>query len=310
MGGYSPEESSEQAAVPIISGDKAILPDNDVPDPEEDELDDLDGMTRPLSLRIYQFLIKILDILDEFSATKLKEHHVALSSSEPRQRQAPLHEIFDTDTSDFSKQLRAQVAALMGDVDESPESKREIGTIVRGLGAASDSEKVQNHNNVNPNGRSSSPKTEALFQESIRKTMERMQTSGEQATAAANSEDSGDVLAHMLKEMQGDGTEGAADEEGFNQMLMGMMEQLTNKEVLYEPMKELNDKFPAWMLKNKGNTASEDFRRYEEQQRLVGNIVERFERKGYSDSHTTDREFIVEQMQQVSTMTQTKRSIH
>jgi len=82
-------------------------------------------------------------------------------------------------------------------------------------------------------------------------------------------------------------------------MLMGMMEQLTNKDILYEPMKELHDKFPAWMSKNRSSTAPSDLRRYEEQQRLVGDIVARFERKSYSDENVADREFIVECMQKM-----------
>ena len=78
-----------------------------------------------------------------------------------------------------------------------------------------------------------------------------------------------------------------------------MMEQLTNKDILYEPMKELDDKFPAWMEKNKEKTAKDDLKRYEEQKTLVREIVGRFERKGYSDDNRQDREYIVERMQNV-----------
>ena len=112
----------------------------------------------------------------------------------------------------------------------------------------------------------------------------------------------------MLKEMQASGLDsadsgggaGAGDEEEFSKMLMGMMEQLTNKEILYEPMKELHDKFPAWMERSRGKVGEEDWKRYEVQRGLVGEIVERFERKGYSDADAGDREFIVERMQKVS----------
>jgi len=82
-----------------------------------------------------------------------------------------------------------------------------------------------------------------------------------------------------------------------------MMTQLTNKEILYEPMKELHDKFPAWMAKQeggKGEVGKEDMARYVEQQRLVGEIVARFETKGYRDENEGDREYIVERMQKVS----------
>lgn len=107
-----------------------------------------------------------------------------------------------------------------------------------------------------PESVSRGEKAEATFQETIRKTMERMQNSGEQASAAAASADDNDMLAQMLKEMESGGFGGEGNDEDFSKMLMGMMEQLTNKEILYEPMKELNDKFPAWMEKNRDERAT------------------------------------------------------
>lgn len=143
----------------------------------------------------------------------------------------------------------------------------------------------------------------ADFQETIRRTMERMQASGESATAAATAEGSDDFMAEMLRQMGGEGgLEGS--EEDFSKMLLGMMEQLTNKDILYEPMKELNDKFPEWMEKNKETISQEDRERYEVQETLVKEIVGKFEESTYSDSNTADREYIVERMQKVSPCSQ------
>lgn len=139
----------------------------------------------------------------------------------------------------------------------------------------------------------------ADFQDTIRRTMERMQASGESATAAATAEGSDDFMAEMLRQMGGEGgMEG--NEEEFSKMLLGMMEQLTNKDILYEPMKELNDKFPEWMEKNRETISAEDRDRYDVQQALVKEIVGKFEETGYADSNTADREYIVERMQKVS----------
>ena len=150
----------------------------------------------------------------------------------------------------------------------------------------------------------------ASFQDTIQRTMQRMQASGEQATAAAvTAEDTNDdILAQMLRQMQDGGSSGGGEagaasgdtEEEFSKMLLGMMEQLTNKEILYEPMRELHDKFPAWMEKSRDTVSKDDLRRYEEQQVLVAEIVARFEEKGYSDSNAAHREYIVERMQKVS----------
>jgi peroxin-19 len=146
-------------------------------------------------------------------------------------------------------------------------------------------------------------KAEKSFQDTIKKTMERMQSSSDTATSAAASSSQDDMLAQMLASMESGGFGGEGGDEDFSKILMGMMEQLTNKDILYEPMKELDDKFPKWMENNKDKVDKADLKRYEEQQTLVREIVSRFEKKGYSDSNAQDREYIVERMQKVCIVT-------
>lgn len=126
-----------------------------------------------------------------------------------------------------------------------------------------------------------------------------MQTSGEQATAAAAAEGSDDFLAELLKQMQSGGLDGEGSEEEFSKMLMGMMEQLTHKDILYEPMKELHEKFPGWLEKNRAATSKEDLERYELQQKLVSEIVAKFEEPNYADTSKEHHEYIVDRMQKV-----------
>lgn len=145
---------------------------------------------------------------------------------------------------------------------------------------------------------------DASFQDTIRRTMERMQASGDQATAAAaaDSESTDDMISEFMKQLQsgGLGGPGGGNEEDLTKMLMGMMEELTNKDILYEPMKELDDKFPAWMEANRSKTSAEDLKRYEGQQVIVREIVTRFELPSYSDTNPEHREYIVDRMQKVS----------
>ena len=238
-------------------------------------------------------------MLDEFSNTNTTK------PQEPPQRPEPtimrgLHERDNTNeaANEFSKQLRDQMSALMGSLDESPEMRTEIEAMMQELGVATDPG-TPSESKDRVHERTPSSITEEPFHETIRKTVERMQASGDEATAAAKNEDTDDMFAQLLKEMQDGGLEGARDDEGFNKMLLGVMEHLTNKEILYEPMKELHEKFPRWMTENRSSTDPDNLRRYDKQQRLVGEIVERFEKKSYSDSNASDREFVVERMQQV-----------
>lgn len=286
---------------------KAAPPPADVAsDPEEDDLSDLD------------------DVLDEFANTKLDSKAPAApapkaasqasapSASGPgRPEDISPAELLLQDEDEFAKKLQEEMAQLLGQGDFQKqfeeimkEMNSEMGgdhlpapTAAEAAAAATSSLK---DSNTASKAEGEASKADKNFQDTIRKTMERMQESGDAASsAAASSANQDDILAQMLKEMESGGFGGEGSDEDFSKILMGMMEQLTNKEILYEPMKELDDKFPAWMEKNKEKVPKEDLKRYEEQQVLVKEITARFERKGYSDDNAKDREYIVERMQKV-----------
>lgn len=294
-----PEESDAAKAEPKVQ-EQNLEDMTDVPDPDEDDLDDLD------------------DMLDDFSAVKIDPTKPQVSDAGGPGRpsasaQAPEAKAEAEDDAllddDFAKQLQAGMAELMGEMDDSPEMQAQFENIFKELGAAAaatgeaPSSTSAAAAEAPKDAKASSPPTgpDASFQETIRRTMERMQASGEQATAAAQSEGSDDFMAELLKQMQAGGMEGGLEgsEEEFSKLLMGMMEQLTNKDILYEPMKELNDKFPDWMAKNKDKISEENRKNYEVQEVLAREIVAKFEESTYSDSNTADREYIVDRMQKM-----------
>ena len=251
-------------------------------------------------------------MLDEFSSKP--EIKAPSLPSGPGRPQASTSETTTTEgisDDDFAKQLQAGMADLLGELDTSPEMQAQFENMLKELGGAAalgeaagltspptapSSSKLRGSKGGSKNKEADAEKT---FQETIKKTMERMQASGDQATAAAASDNTDDILAEMMKAMQASGLDGEGGEEDFSKMLLGMMEQLTNKEILYEPMKELDDKFPGWMEKNKGKVKEDDMKRYVEQQVYVKEIVGRFEEKTYKDENAADREYIVERMQKV-----------
>jgi len=134
------------------------------------------------------------------------------------------------------------------------------------------------------------------FQERIKATMDRMKSSNAEVDAGLADADSDDFLAEMLKSMGGTG---ADNEEDFSTMLVTMMEQLTSKEILYEPMKELYEKYPEWMRKNEATESKDDMERYRAQFVIVKEIVSKFDEPDYKDEDESCREFIVERMQKV-----------
>ncbi|KAK4451861.1 Pex19 protein family-domain-containing protein [Podospora aff. communis PSN243] len=296
--GTAKEDVVHQTAAPLAQPEAkapTVEDEDDVPDPDEDDLDDLD------------------DMLEEFSATKIEGKapeippgKPAAAATDPSIPEPKLEDILSDD--EFAKQLQAGMADLLGEMESSPEMQAQFDSIFKELGAAAAETAGHAATNIPspsappgavPGAAAGAAAAEASFQETIKRTMERMQTSGDQATAAAAAEGSDDFLAELLKQMQAGGLEGEGNEEDFSKMLLGMMEQLTNKEILYEPMKELNDKFPEWFEKNKATTSEEDLKRYREQQALVKEIVAKFEEASYSDANAADREYIVDRMQKM-----------
>ena len=147
------------------------------------------------------------------------------------------------------------------------------------------------------------------FQDTIRRTMERMQESGDRAASAAAAAGEDDLLAQMLKALER-GAQGAGDGSDLDKMIMGMMEQLSNKEMLYEPMKELDGKFGPWLSANRDKCSPADLERYERQARIVGEIVRKFEEPDYADDKPECRSFIWDRMQEVSLRLGCRRTVH
>ncbi|KAI8669172.1 hypothetical protein NCS57_00731400 [Fusarium keratoplasticum] len=287
------EIPAEKVAAPPAPS--AVEEYEDVPDPDEDDLDDLD------------------DMLDDFSAVKIESKKPAApagpSSTQAAKEPASSSKQPEADDAfseeEFAKQLQAGMADLLGELEKSPDMQAQFEDIFKHIAAAEgagDAPPPPAAASASAGPAPSAPAEDASFQETIRRTMERMQASGDQATAAAAEGPADDFMSEMLKQLSsGDlgALGGDGSEEEFSKMLMGMMEQLTNKEILYEPMKELDDKFPEWLAKNRNSTPKEDLKRYEEQQSVVREIVAKFEEKTYSDSNAADREFIVDKMQKM-----------
>ncbi|KOS20303.1 Peroxisomal biogenesis factor 19 [Escovopsis weberi] len=277
----------------------------DVSDPDEDDLDDLDDMLNDFSAAK----------IDPKPATSGPAPTVGSPSAKPGPKAVASDDAPNTDEDfneeEFAKQLQEGMAGLLGELENSPEMQRQFEDMFRQMSEAAASEE-QGEGGSGPAAAPASPKgakspspdpngeENVSFQDTIRRTMERMQSSGDQATAAAAAGGSDDFMAELLKQMTSGEFGGDGSEEDFSKMLMGMMEQLTNKDILYEPMKELHDKFPEWVAKNRDSTPADDMKRYQEQQRIVAEIVTKFDEPSYSDSNAADREYIVDRMQKVT----------
>ena len=186
---------------------------------------------------------------------------------------------------DFLKQLLSEVLAE--------------GGAGAGVGAGDQADKESA--SAKANAAAAAEGTPESFNDAIQRTMNRMQESGDKATAAANDND-GDIPDEMLMQLlEALESTGGGDDDDIQKMFMGFMEKVSSKDILYEPLKELDEKFEPWIAEKqaKGELNQEDVTRYQTQTKIVKDVVGKFEEQGYSDEDPKCREWVWEKMQEV-----------
>ncbi|KAL9934271.1 hypothetical protein V8E36_006727 [Tilletia maclaganii] len=125
----------------------------------------------------------------------------------------------------------------------------------------------------------------ADFAEAIRATMAKLRESDTNASSSSGGGGDGlgmpseDELAKLFAALGngGAGPDGEAEPE-LAKMLENMMGELLSKDILYEPLKELRDKYPDYFASPAAaNISAEDRSRYEAQHRFVSEVVSVFE---------------------------------
>ncbi|KAI0300478.1 Pex19 protein [Multifurca ochricompacta] len=123
-------------------------------------------------------------------------------------------------------------------------------------------------------GNEEAAESEDVFQRNVEKAMERLRRSDTSLQENASAPQ-GDEMANLLASLGGD--------EPLQTLLEEMMGQLMGKEVLYEPLKELNDKFPSYLASNADKLSASDLARYRAQHACASKIVAVFEDPRYKD---------------------------
>lgn len=138
------------------------------------------------------------------------------------------------------------------------------------------------------------------FPDTIQKMLERMQESGEKITIEAKTSQDKlfDASIARLMEMANEAA-GNGGNLDFEQVFSDVIKEMSNKEMLYEPMKDYDAKYGPWLDENKATLSAEDYANYEKQAGVIKKIVETFESKDYSDDKPECLASIWDLMQQV-----------
>ncbi|KAJ3988864.1 Pex19 protein family-domain-containing protein [Lentinula detonsa] len=223
------------------------------------------------------------------------------------EHEAALSDAFTTELvknmQDLMRELADEKSTETGGGEEANEAGTE-GEAERLMKAAWEAMLIEGMNGMTETGTETAPSTSAAasistssatgsdFQNKIKQTMEKLKESEDNMQNLSSSTSSGNPeslqgLLNSLKDLglddlgaSGDGEEDEAELASFLESMMG---QLMNKEVLYEPLKELNEKFPPFLANPPSVLSSADQTRYEKQYDCVKRIVTIFDDPSYKE---------------------------
>lgn len=80
----------------------------------------------------------------------------------------------------------------------------------------------------------------------------------------------------VMKQMMAD-FEKMAEKKDFGGLMDGLMKQLMSKDIMYEPVKAICDKYPEWLAENEDKIPKADYTSYGKQYQVMQRIVAVFE---------------------------------
>lgn len=213
------------------------------------------------------------DLLDEFEDQKVPEPAVSESdanTTETKKASAdPLNEEFTHNIEELIKDLNI----------EDPEAKVQFEQLVKQF---EESHKDEARKATDPQN----------FDNVMKDTMERLKKSGDTIDEQLKNDPSGanpeDMLTQLLAGL-GNGAGGEGDFD-MSKLLADMLEQLSSKEVLYEPIKDLNDKFPDFLKEKKGQIPDEEHEKYLQQYEVTNQILAIFDAPDYDGENLEKRD--------------------
>ncbi|KAL8024685.1 putative pex19 protein [Plasmopara halstedii] len=168
--------------------------------------------------------------------------------------------------------LEENMAKILED-SQNPEFQKVLEQAFRELGTNEDAENIEQL--------LGSLKTENLPDESddvhvgVAKTLQNMAKVAEEmeGVGTAQVEAMGEnMMAEMMKKFEEMG-----DKSDFQELVDGMMQQLLSKDVMYDPMKQICERYPEWLADKEMLLEKKDYERYGKQYQYFQRIVATYE---------------------------------
>lgn len=276
---------------------------------QEDELDDLDDLLDEFADEVLakppgadqkttaavsssSNALAVEKSADSTASTSTAEKSAPSSVSGAKTEAASGPELDD----EFAKLLQEGADSILKDLKDDPGALENFEALMASLSEATGANPASKSTGGATTGKSAAPGTGTDFQDTIAKTMDRLKESRTQMNDKSNDET--DFLADMLKQL-GDAAGENGDSQGLKGLLAGLLDELSSKEILYEPIKDMADRYGPWLDKNGSKISADEKARYEKQFAIVRSIKDKFEEPGYSDDDKEARAFITKKMEEM-----------
>ncbi|ODV64980.1 Pex19-domain-containing protein [Hyphopichia burtonii NRRL Y-1933] len=241
---------------------------------DEDDLDDLD------------------DLLDDFAEDVLNKPPGS-ARSQTADNRSQTNEDFANESSSkgatsankpVNDEFKTKIEDLIKDLNiEDPDTKDQFEKLVKEF------------ENDHKEDMDTATKNPQYFDDIMKQTMNRLKKSGETIDEQLKNDPSSgnpeDMLTQLLAGLGGPDGAGSGDGDfDMSKLLVDMLEQLSSKEVLYEPIKDLNTKFPDYLKEKKGVISEEEHQNYTKQYEITNDIVAMFESSDFNDEDKQKRE--------------------
>lgn len=241
------------------------------------------------------------DLLDE-DPSKLEDEGEQEESVEPTAKATEASaEVEDPEVKEMMEDLQKEFDNLMKDGDladkEKTEQAENFQRILGMLGEASKAPSTATGAEKGPQG----------FKSVVSKTLDRLKENGSKVDTNLAKEEkhrnTDDILSQLLDQLVENGKDGDSkeSENGLDNAVLNILNQMSSKEVLYQPMKDMQVELTQWLeIHKEEEEHKENIDTYIKQNELVGEIVNVFESESYTnDTHRDEITDLLDQLEQL-----------
>ncbi|XP_049883899.1 peroxisomal biogenesis factor 19 isoform X2 [Pectinophora gossypiella] len=246
--------------------------------------------------------------LDDLLDSALQDMTKKPEDSAPGSEAVPQNMWSEEFIKEAAAQFESNMAAILGSFSGVPEdqiSQDQIAqTFSKMAEAAAQVLKAPGDSASEPTEPTSDPAVKEKIDEvsaAISQTLQNLSSNAENLQTPFSDQD----LANMFNSFSLG--EGGQDGNMFVPFMQGMMQSLLSKEVLYPSLKELVDKYPAWLAENKGKIDAAEYDRFSKQQELMLKVCAELEPEQESDPEDVRRkrfETVLDLMQKMQDLGQ------